>query len=228
MTSALDNPIWSALTTADIDKNIGTKDFAFLDADIAPFIAMSSWDELSQKKLLAHAPENRSWFLLIAEEVSFIEGFELVSTIPLYQLTCLKLITVQNEATDLEIVPLSTINIDEMVALTELTKPGPFRTRTIEFGNYHGIFKDGKLAAMGGERLHLDGYTEVSAICTHPNYQGKGYAAKITSFLTASVIAKGQTAFLHARTDNTKALDVYKRLGYEIRSIIQFYIIKRK
>jgi predicted GNAT family acetyltransferase len=115
-----------------------------------------------------------------------------------------------------------------MIALTALTKPGPFRKRTIEFGNYHGIFENGKLVAMGGERLHIDGYSEVSAICTHPDHQGKGHGAKIVQYLTADIHRKGQIPFLHARADNIKAMDVYKRQGYEVRAPIEFYIFKKR
>ena len=235
----LDNPIWSALTTIDANKNIGSDECVFTDAAIAPFIAMPTWDIQHQRMLLEKAPNNRSWYLLIADEMNFIDEFELVSSIPLYQFICPKLIlenssskndshpTHQTFEID-EIVPLTNSHINEMVALIQLTKPGPFRERTIEFGNYHGILKEGKLVAMGGERLHLDGYTEVSAICTHPNNQGQGYAAKITAFLTDAVLNDGKIPFLHARHDNEKAIAVYKRLGYQFRAVINFYIIKKK
>lgn len=224
----LDNPIWNALNSRDRDKNIGSEEFSFFDIETAPFIGMKFWDEENQKKLIANVPSDRSWFLLIAEEVNFIEELEIVFTIPLYQFICPKLGEAPTLKKNIEIVVLNESNIDEMIALTELTKPGPFRKRTIEFGNYHGIFEDGKLVAMGGERLHVDGFTEISAICTHPDYRGFGYGAIITDFLAESVIKKGQIPFLHARVDNINAISVYKKLGFEIRSKIQFYIFKKK
>jgi ribosomal protein S18 acetylase RimI-like enzyme len=227
MYTFLDNPIWNALTTADANKNIGTHGLAYLDADIAPFMGMVSWDEKSQQELVRHAPMGRSWFLLIADEVKFIDELEVVSKMPLHQFYCPdpnKVPSVDHTG----IVPLNTSNIEEMVALTVLTKPGPFRNRTIEFGNYRGIFEDGKLVAMGGERLHLDGYTEVSAICTHPDYQGRGYGAKIVSFLTTDIIRKNEVPFLHAKMDNTTAMKAYMKSGYEIRKNIQFYIFRKK
>ena len=79
---------------------------------------------------------------------------------------------------------------------------------------------------MGGERMHVQNYTEVSAICTHPDFQGLGLAGKVTHFMTQSVLAKGQKPFLHARVDNIGAIEVYKRLGYDIRETIQFYAFK--
>ena len=125
-------------------------------------------------------------------------------------------------------VPLGLEHIEEMIALTSLTKPGPFLERTIEFGNYHGIFSEGKLVAMGGERMHVNQHTEISAICTHPDFQGRGYGAQMVHFLTNLILEKGQMPFLHARIDNKKALDVYERLGYKIRTEMFFAIFKRK
>ncbi|MDE3143140.1 MAG: GNAT family N-acetyltransferase [Bacteroidota bacterium] len=228
MASVLDNPIWNALCSVDSDKNIGTNDLSFLDADVAPFIGMQHWDEESQKKILDNAPSKRSWFLLIADEVNFIDELEITFTIPLYQFVCNKLNNVTDYKNDITITSLNSSHVDDMLALTALTKPGPFMKRTIEFGNYHGIFEGDKLVAMGGERLHLDRFTEISAICTHPDFRGHGYGAAITHHLAQSVIQKGQIPFLHARVDNIKAIDIYERLGFEIRSTIQFYIIRRK
>jgi len=227
MFSVLDNPIWQALTSLDADKNTGTGNFAWLDADIAPFMGMPCWDEKSQHELLLHAPRERSWFLLYSEEVRFIDEYKIVFTIPLYQYYCKNPGKEPATKKKVEIVPLDMANVDEMIALTALTKPGPFGKRTIEFGNYHGIFEDGKLVAMGGERLHLDGHTEISAICTHPDYQGRGYGAKMTHYLAESVMQKGETPFLHARVDNLKAIDLYKKLGFEIRTGMQFYIFRK-
>tara|TARA_R110002167_G_scaffold32289_13_gene105068 strand:+ start:206 stop:907 length:702 start_codon:yes stop_codon:yes gene_type:complete len=228
MNSLLNNPVWSALTTQDIDKNIGSKDFSYLNAEIAPFIGMPHWNKKHQHELLHNVPINRSWFLLIAEEVDFIADIEVVFSLPLYQMTCSELIYINSSKGHVELVQLGEHHIDQMIALTQLTKPGPFTKRTIEFGGYYGVFDGDKLVAMGGERLHMDGFTEISAICTHPNYQGLGYAAKITKFLSESVFNKGQIPFLHVRADNVRAIDMYKRLGFEIRSNIYFYIIRSK
>lgn len=228
MLHILDNPIWHALSSLDSDKNIGRESIKYFDKEMAPFIGASSWDENSQKDILARVPTDRSWFLLIGEEVKFIDEIEIVFTIPLYQLCCNKLKPLDKDLMGIDLIPLNNHHIEEMVALTALTKPGPFLNRTIEFGNYHGIFRDGKLVAMGGERLHLEGFTEISAICTHPDYRGKGLGARITHFLAADVLQKGAVPFLHARIDNKSAIDLYQRLGFEIRKEIQFYIFRRK
>jgi ribosomal protein S18 acetylase RimI-like enzyme len=228
MFRVLDNPIWHALTTTDLGKNIGAGDIAFLDPDMAPFIGMPNWDQKSQELLLEKGPADRNWFLLIGEEVDFMEEWEILFSIPLCQFICRKHPDPPAGGKAFDIVPLDASHIGEMITLTELTRPGPFRRRTIEFGNYQGIFDQGKLVAMGGERLHIGGLTEISAICTHPDHLGKGHGARITHALTRSVLEKGQTPFLHARNDNIRAMDVYKRVGFELRREIAFYIFRRK
>jgi ribosomal protein S18 acetylase RimI-like enzyme len=228
MNTVLDNPIWHALNSSDSDKNIGNTEIAWFDASIAPFIGMPNWEETSQRKLLQEAPSERSWFLLIADEVQFIPEYNIVFSIPLYQFVCNNVGPEPKTKYQIQITPLNSSHVEEMIALTAMTKPGPFMQRTIEFGNYHGIFVNRKLVAMGGERMHINNYTEISAICTHPDFQGQGFGAAITHFLAKSVIRKGQTPFLHARVDNNKAMDVYRRQGFEMRKKICFYIFKRK
>lgn len=228
MKTILDNPIWYALNTRDAENNIGSYNFAFFDADVAPFIGMASWDQKSQKELINNVDTGRNWFLLIGKKVQFIENLEVVLTLPLYQFTCTSLKQAPQTKRPLGIVKLDKRHVEEMIMLTKLTKPGPFTKRTIEFGGYYGMFEDGKLVAMGGERLHVEGYTEISAICTHPDYQGLGYAAKMTHHLASLVLNNGLTPFLHARIDNVKAIALYERLGFQIRKEIQFYILKRR
>ncbi|HVZ55418.1 MAG TPA: GNAT family N-acetyltransferase [Chitinophagaceae bacterium] len=226
MTKALNNPIWNALTGKDQDKNIGTGEVAFLDAEIAPFIGMPRWDADSQRRLLDRVPPGRNWFLLLAEPVSFIPQWEVQVYLPLYQLVCGQLASPPPLKHPAGIVPLGPEHVADMIALTALTRPGPFATRTIEFGNYHGLFRDGRLVAMGGERMHVGECTEVSAICTHPDYRGLGYGAAMTHYLSRLVLEKGQRPFLHARADNVKAVEMYRKLGYDIRCDIHFYIFR--
>ena len=124
--------------------------------------------------------------------------------------------------------PLTEADVPQMLALTALTRPGPFAKRTIEFGNYVGIFEDEKLIAMGGERLKVPGHTEVSAICTHPDHQGRQLGTRILHHVSKNIHDRGETPFLHTKTDNTPALKVYEKLGYRISRDIHFAIIVRK
>ena len=93
-----------------------------------------------------------------------------------------------------------------MLELTALTKPGPFGTRTHELGTYIGLREEGKLVAMAGERLKVPGYTEISAVCTHPEHNGKGYAGLLMTEIMRRIRERGETAFLHVRQDNRAQL----------------------
>jgi ribosomal protein S18 acetylase RimI-like enzyme len=228
MHSELDNPVWHALQGPDRDKNIGSGPAAFFDTEVAPFIGMPVWDESDQRELLRQLPSGRSCSLMIANEVRLLDDWELKLSIPLYQLTCHALADLPAGSAEHQIMPLGMSHVPEMVALAAKTKPGPFLSRTIEFGNYHGIFSDGRLVSMGGERLHTQGCTELSAICTDPEHRGRGHAATITHHLTRTILGTGKLPFLHARQDNVNALEMYQRLGFRIRASMHFALFCKR
>jgi ribosomal protein S18 acetylase RimI-like enzyme len=86
-----------------------------------------------------------------------------------------------------EAIPLGAADVPEMLELAAQTDPGPFLTRTIELGDYLGVRRDGELVAMAGERFHLDGWTEISAVCTKPDHRGRGLASRLMGALTAGI-----------------------------------------
>jgi predicted GNAT family acetyltransferase len=123
--------------------------------------------------------------------------------------------------------PLTTAHVDEMIALTALTRPGPFDQRAIEFGHYHGIFADGKLVAMTGQRLHPEPFTEISAVCTYPDYLGRCYAAALLQHQLQIILSQGKRPFLHVRGDNERAIALYERLCFKQSGPMHFYFMKR-
>jgi GNAT superfamily N-acetyltransferase len=126
------------------------------------------------------------------------------------------------------ITELTTDDVPEMIALTQLTKPGPFGERTRELGTYLGIRNRGVLVAMAGERLRVPGYTEVSAVCTHPDHLGHGYAAALMAAVMRGICQRGETPFLHVRHDNERAIALYRRLGFQDRALLHLSVIRRK
>ncbi|MES2003970.1 MAG: GNAT family N-acetyltransferase [Bacteroidota bacterium] len=222
----LDNPVWQALNSADSRFNLGDETVGYLPADISPFAALPEWSETNQAILYDRLPEGRSWSAMVREQVEFAPQWELKFTTTLHQMVCSKLIPVETGNANHQL--LNTSHVPAMLALTELTKPGPFMERTIEFGNYHGIFDGDELIAITGERLHLDDYTEVSAVCTHPDYAGKGYGALLVSIVAAQIIEQGKTPFLHVKWDNQRAIKMYERLGFVHRCDIYFGVFKRR
>ncbi len=116
-----------------------------------------------------------------------------------------------------EIVPLTAQDTEAMLALVELTKPGPFIAGTRELGAYLGIWHDGQLVAMAGERIHMTGYHEISAVCTHPDYRGRGYAAQLTGELVRRQLSEGDCPILNVVHGNERVLGLYERLGFAKR-----------
>jgi GNAT superfamily N-acetyltransferase len=121
---------------------------------------------------------------------------------------------------------LGAADVPVMLELARLTEPGPFRERTIELGNFYGIFEGDRLLAMSGQRMRVPGFIEVSAVCTHPDARGRGYAGILMSEVIRDIVAEGATPFLHAFADNP-AVRVYERLGFAHRRSFQLAIIKR-
>ena len=133
----------------------------------------------------------------------------------------------------IEFSTLGAADSPEMVALAQLTKPGPFGPRTYELGTYLGIrngedTSSGTLVAMAGERLRVPGFTEISAVCTHPSRLGHGYAALLMTELMRRIVARGEQPFLHVRADNTRAVELYRRLGFKERVLWYYAVVCSK
>jgi ribosomal protein S18 acetylase RimI-like enzyme len=225
----LDNAIWRALTTTQSRfaqvYNLARKfppEVSLLGAFSEP--TREGYDSLAS--LLAPG-ERVGLFLETPPDPP--AGWNVVNVIPLLQMVCENDSTLSPEkgSDALEFVRLTEKDVPEMLALTKLTKPGPFGTRTHELGDYFGIRVAGKLVAMAGERLRLPGYTEVSAVCTHPDHLGHGYAGALMSRLMKGIRGRGEQPFLHVRSENQRAVKLYKRLGFANRSSLQYAILSR-
>ncbi|CAO5189200.1 putative acyltransferase [Frankia sp. AiPs1] len=125
-------------------------------------------------------------------------------------------------APDPEAVRLTLADVPEMLDLVARTKPGPYLARTVTMGTYLGIRRGGALVAMAGERLHPPGWTEISAVCTDPAYQGQGLAARLVRAVAAGIHARGERPFLHSTATNTRAIELYTFLGFEVRRTVDF------
>jgi predicted GNAT family acetyltransferase len=113
-----------------------------------------------------------------------------------------------------------------MFALAALTKPGPFTLRAQALGEFYGIKVDGRLVAMAGERMKLDGFAEVSGVCVHPDFQGRGLGRLLSVFVTHRVLERGETPFLHAFASNSTARALYSSIGFELRTMMNVAFIR--
>jgi predicted GNAT family acetyltransferase len=226
MIPVLDNPVWEALSSHQSHLNAGSGVLKYFPAAVAPFIALNKWNERDIHALKQEIPAGRTFSVLIAKKIELPGEVEIVFSTPLYQMYCPVVKPAIN--TGITAQTLTAAHVPQMLELTNLTKPGPFYERTIEFGNYLGVFDAGKLVAMAGERLKVNGYTELSAVCTHPAHLGKGYASYLSSLVAERITRNGDCPFLHVRADNLPAIELYKKLGVQIRADIYFAAFKKQ
>lgn len=123
------------------------------------------------------------------------------------------------------IVPLDDAHAAQMGELARLTEPGPWAARTYRFGPFYGIFAEGVLAAMAGTRMRVPGYTEVSAVCTHPAWRGRGFAGALMARVLADHLP--DTGFLHCYATNTGAKRLYEALGYSVRRPMNVTLLRQ-
>jgi ribosomal protein S18 acetylase RimI-like enzyme len=207
----LDNPVWHALTGRQARFSQGTGLARRYDPAVSAFTGLP--DE----------PDPEAWAAL-AELTGAGGGAVVFRTdtveIPPQWTAPMRLPTLQMISTeplgepDDAFVRLGADDVDDMLALVKATKPGPFFARTHELGVYLGLREDGELIAMAGERMQLDGYTEISAVCTGPAARKRGLGTRLVRAVAAEIEAHGDTAMLHVLADNTNAIRVYEALGF--------------
>jgi len=226
MDHVLDNPLFNALASGNKHFANGTDDVKYFPKEVSPFAGTKDLSTTSIAALYDMLPAERAVVFITAKELEIPKQWELIHQSKVYQMMGneVPVPTVDHEA----ITPLSINDVAQMLTLTKLTNPGPFEKRTIEFGNYAGIFSGDKLVAMAGHRLHIDDYIEISAVCTDPDHLGKGYARALLLYQIKKIRALGKTPFLHVRTDNTRAIEVYKNLGFTVRQQLNVRVLLKK
>ncbi|MGA0607105.1 GNAT family N-acetyltransferase [Phenylobacterium sp. VNQ135] len=214
----LDRAVWAALTTRQEDLALGDHRARRLAPEYGLFAAAADRSPENVAVLAALVRETGPAALFEAEPPRGLEGVTVTLGDPISQMVAAEPVFAP---VSFDVVRLGDDDAAEMVELATLTKPGPFFSRTHRLGDFIGVRVGGRLAAMAGERLRLPGYTEVSAVCTHPDFLGRGYAAGLMSLVTRAILDRGETAFLHAYDHNTRAIALYERLGWRRRRAVQ-------
>ena len=216
----LENPVWAALSGPQSCFAEASGDAARYASEISPFAALADNNDPAAWADLATLTD---YALLTGPVITPGPGWEMAVSVPGVQMVGHGMTGVP----DPEAVLLTETDVPEILDLVERAKPGPFRKRTIDLGQYLGIRDRGRLIAMGGERFRLPGWTEVSAVCTDPVHQGRGLGARLTLAVAAGILGRGELPFLHAAADNERAIRLYERLGFEPSGDVIFASYRR-
>jgi len=226
----LDNPIWEALTTSQAHLAKTGKLARRFPNDVTSLGGFAEPVQDAYDSLAAILDDVNATGLVFGSPQHPPAGWTVILGTPLLQMIhengkMAAASTLQSAPG--VILELTPADVPEMLALAQLTKPGPFGLRTRELGTYLGIRHEGRLVAMAGERLRVPGFTEISAVCTHPDHLGRGYAAALMAALMERIQRQGEVPFLHVRDNNTRAIALYERLGFRRRVLLHFAVVQK-
>jgi predicted GNAT family acetyltransferase len=234
---ALDNPVWNALGGNGLDGGSGSGTHAAMalrnglaaryPRDVSPLAGLREPSAQAFEDLRAMVETDEEVWLLTPSPLALPPEWEVVRARYIDQMVYTGPHPVQAGPHAWPLLALGADDVPEMIALAAETRPGPFVRKTITMGRYLGVrAAGGSLAAMSGTRMALDGYTEISAVCTSPEARGAGHARALMQSLMAQIQASGKTPFLHVKTENG-AKQVYEKLGFAVRREICFSVIRR-
>jgi ribosomal protein S18 acetylase RimI-like enzyme len=223
MDNLLDNPSWSALTTAQAQFAQGGPGAKRYLPGILPFAAFSSEGPASELDPFIAPGET---FYIIGSLPALPANWTVEGGLPCAQLLAPENLHCMPQPTE-DIILLKDSDKADMYALINHIQPGYYLPDTPQLGDYCGIRRDGRLVAMTGERMRLTGFSELSAICTHPDHTGHGYAQQLIAWLCRRQHAAGITPFLHVSLANERALRLYIHLGFRHRREIVFTRLRK-
>ena len=214
MTTPLDRPIWAALSGPQRALATGTDRALAYPAAIGPLAATRDETPEALADLARLVAERHSLVLLQAQVPPVPDGCRAEMIADAVQMVATDRLSLPDPG---DVIALGDDDAPEMLALAQLTAPGPFAPRTHTLGQFYGVRIDGRLVAMAGERMCFPSHAEMSGVCTHPDFRGSGLALRLSAKVIGRILARGERPFLHVRVKNTGAIRVYERLGFAIR-----------
>lgn len=226
MSSILDNPVWSALNSGSKKHSLGNDRVRYMQRDKGLFVGFQSYLEEEWNDLEKWLPKSSPIILFTPGEVTIPKIWDVKLQRPISQMVYGSS-EIPSPEEKPRAIPLIEKDIPAMLALTALTNPGPFFSKTIELGYFEGIFVGDNLASMTGQRLQPDPYVEVSAVCTHPDSLGKGFAAELIRNQIRKILGESKIPFLHVYPDNFGAIKLYEKLGFRLRREMRVYFLEK-
>ncbi len=219
----LDNAAWHALTGPHEGFAIGGDLVRRYPEEVAPFVAVRTWDDPDVWQELLRLIGPGQEFGLSNFDGEPPAGWQTLFRGAGVQLVQTDALRPQPEP---EAIELGADDAAEMLDIVARNQPGPFRPRTYELGRYIGVRRDGRLIAMAGERLHPEGWTEISAVAVDADHRRQGLASRLVSDVAFHIQQRGDRAFMHASAENTGAIAAYLRLGFALRREVGFASVR--
>ena len=219
----LDNPIYYALLETHKEFCINYDGAKFYNPPYCSFGSFINTENMVESinqysKLINN-------FYVVGEKPNFGSSISLIKNIVCNQMIIQN--KIDYEITT-EIIKLEEKHYEELFELINLVQPGFFKSKTVALGDYYGIFNNNKLVAVTGKRISMNSFTEVSAVVTHPNYTGRGFAKQLVSFVTNNIFEENKIPILHVAETNVGAINLYEKLGYTTRRKISFWNLSTK
>ena len=218
----LDNPVWYSLCETHKDHSIGDSSIKFYHPDYCPFGGFAN--ETNITEAIAEYSSLTDNFFIVGEQPPLPTSLQFKNELVCDQMIIFNKINI--ECTE-NIVKLTEEHAEELLQLVNLVQPGYFKKKTASLGNYFGIFQNNMLVAVTGERMQMNTFIEISAVVTHPDHTGKGYAKQLVAHTTNNIFAQQKIPYLHVSATNTGAIQLYKKLGFSLRRKISFWNIEK-
>jgi ribosomal protein S18 acetylase RimI-like enzyme len=215
----LDNPVWHSLNETHSNFALEYDDFKFYHPDFCPFGGFTSL--INSNKNIETYTSLVTNFYVVGDKPNFNNTVILNKDLICNQMVLNKPIELDISE---QITKLKTErHLKELFELVNLVQPGYFKDKTHELGSYYGIIENDKLIAVTGERMKMNNFTEISAVITHPNHTGKGYAKQLIKHTSDQIFKDNKTPYLHVANINTNAIKLYNKLGFQTRRTISFW-----
>ena len=218
----LDNPIWHSLSETHKDFAIDYGEIKFYHPDYCPFGGFSEVGNTANP--IAEYAELTNPFYIIGEKPNIPTNLKLESELICFQMIIYDKI---DHFIEDEIVLLEEKDLEDLLGLVKIVYPEYFKKKTATLGNYYGIFKNNQLVAVTGERMKMDDFIEVSAVITHPDHIGKGYAKQLVTHTVNAILNQKKIPFLHVAETNISAIKLYEKLGFQTRKKISIWNITK-
>lgn len=224
MRHPLDRPIWTALETRHAHFREGGELARRYPSEVSPFVVGADDSPAAIAAMVSLIGEDDDISLVEVAPPPAPAGIA-ETRLPIFQMVWERF---SEAPSAFDMRPLDDSDAAEMLELALMTRPGPFRSRTHTMGRFFGVRENGKLIAMAGERLHAPGFHEISAVCTHPDYRGRGLGAALMRKVGARILDEGDQPFLHTYASNATAIALYQKLGFETRAEVTHALWKRE